>query len=377
MKRSSEMKRKELSLLLSKAPGNGAALSEDQLAKIRKYTLEELSAESLYARKMLLAHNAIDRDNERFSEKLLEDFARTLPGKGLLMGHEHGYPGVGTFFDAAVEEMDIKTAREMTGEDLKLPEGVGQFKALMAWFYTARTPGKESLLADIDAGIARHVSIGFKAANLVKVSNEQSGEVLYWEYKAPGEAREGSLVWLGAQNGATITKSVEDDGVDIDKDGKNGKKEKKAMKTLLKKLGLGEDATEDQALSILNEKLVRLKSLEEVVAPLGENASKAVVEELIRNSEDGKTYRKNLVSRQVKCERLLGRVGDKDDDAKAREGELMKRSVSEVKGDVSYLEKLVAEKFPDKAALDGGDPNAQRGGGQSEQTKKKYALVGR
>lgn len=367
------LKKKNVPTSISKGLGKGASISEDQLAKIRKFTLDDIPADQLYVRKMLLAHNAIDRDNERFSEKILEDFAATLPGKSVLIGHEWGPPGKGLYFDAHLEEMDLQAARSMTGEDLKLPDGVTQFRALFAWFYTVKTADKESLLADIDAGIIRHVSIGFKAANLVRVSNEQTGETLFYEYKGPGEAREGSLVWLGAQPGATITKGAEGaDGADIDEDENKRKKEIKDMKRVLVKLGLGEDATVDQALSVLNQKTARLNSVEEIISPLGDNPSKAQVEELMKASDDGKAYRKDLIAAQVKYERLLGRIGDSDKDVTDREKQLARRDLSEIKGDITHLEKLVREKFPNEASIKGGDPNA--GKGADADKVKKYAL---
>ncbi|MFQ5737143.1 MAG: hypothetical protein ACE5GY_09850 [Thermodesulfobacteriota bacterium] len=347
----------------------GAEVTEEQAGQIRKFTLADIPSEELYVRRIRLAHNAIDRDNERFGEKVLEDFAATLPGKSLLIGHNWGPPGSGLFFDAMVEEMGLKEARAETGEELRLPDGEEKVKFLYAWFYTTKA-GKEAFLADIDAGIIRHASIGFNAANLVRVNDEKSGETLYWEYKAPAEALEGSLVWLGAQPGATITKSVQDSGADIDDNDKKNKKEKIAMKTIFEKLGLDADSTEDQAVKALNLKLARLKGLEDIVEPLGENATKEHVLSLIAGAEDGKAYRKDLVSRQVKCERLLGRVGDTDEEAEARGKQLARRDLSEIKGDISYLEKQVKEKFPDQAAIEGGDPGDERD--NTEAGAKKY-----
>ena len=48
------------------------------------------------------------------------------------------------------------------------------------------------------------------------------------------------------------------------------------------------------------------------------------------NAADGKAYRKDLVSKQVKWERL-GRVGDTDEASKAHETVLAKRSVVEIR----------------------------------------------
>jgi len=214
------------------------------------------------------------------------------------------------------------------------------------------------------AGIARHASIGFAAANLVRVNDEESGETLYWEYKSPGEALEGSLVWLGAQPGATVTKSAKD--VNIDEADDKSRKEGRKMKEIMKALGLAADADTGEALQTIQafrEKGVRLKTLEEVVEPLGENLNRKHVEELIALSGDGKAYRKDLISRQIKAERLLGRTGDADDDTTEREKQLSARSLDEIRGDLEYLEKQAAEKFPGQK-LGAIDPNDQRDNGE-------------
>lgn len=364
---------KQISTAFSKGLGKGVEITPEQMDKIRKFTLADIPAEQLYVRKMLLAHNAIDRDEERFSETLLGDFVKTMPGKSFLIAHQWGPPGKGIFFDAQIEEMDLAEARKMTGEDLKLPDGVSKFQAFFAWVYTTKTAGKEELLADIDAGINRHVSIGFQAANLVRISDEQTGETLYYEYKAPGEAREGSLVWLGAQPGATFTKSVKD-GVDIE-DEKNKSRRRKQMDKVLLKLGLQAGDTEDNAIKILNQRDARLKTLEETLSPLGENATKQSVQELVKAAEDGRVYKKDLISRQIKCERLLGRMGDKPEEETAREKQLMARDLSDIKGDITFLEKQVGEKFPGKSAIEGGDPNGNRGATDPERAKTVSAIA--
>jgi hypothetical protein len=188
-------KDKQVRITACKGLGDGAEITDEQYKKISRYTLKEIPKDQLYIRKIRLAHNAIDRDNERFSEKLLDDFVRTLPGKSLLIGHNWGPPGKGRFFDAYLEETDLNEAKKETGEDIRLPDGIDKVKFLMTHFYTTKTSGKEELLSDIDAGIVSHASIGFNAETLLPVTNEENGDVLYREYKAPGEALEGSLVW--------------------------------------------------------------------------------------------------------------------------------------------------------------------------------------
>lgn len=335
--------RKQLSISL----GKGAAITDEQKTKIGAFALETIPEDQLYVRKVRLAHNAIDRDNERFSEALLDDFARTLPGKSLLIGHRWGDPGKGLFFDAAIEGMDIQAARAATGENLKLPPGVNQVKFLNAWFYTVKTPGKEELLADIDAGITRHASIGFKASAVNMITDETAG-TSFWEYKAPGEALEGSLVWLGAQPGAMVTKQAgaATDGPDHIE--KTNHKEERPMKKLLEMLGLGADADETaacKALSTLSGKVAALEDEVKTLIPL---------------AEDGKAFRKEMVSEQVKYERLTGRLNDTAESIAAREKQLGGRAIDEVKADVTHLKKLAAEKFPSKSTITGDGQDGRR-----------------
>lgn len=366
-------RQKSLSIAICK----GADVTEEQLEKVSKYTLEEIPVEDLYVRKIRLAHNAIDRDGERFDEKLLENFALTLPGKALLIGHAQRDPGKGLFFDAKIEKVSIEKAREMTGEDLQLPEGMDKVHFLIGWFYTTKN-GKEDLLADIDAGIVRHASIGFAAANIIRVNDEETGETLFMEYKAPGEAREGSLVWLGAQQGAEVTKAVEKvlatgDGVDIERKKEVLKiREGKAMKNILKTLGLESDVDESKAISEINKKDARLKHLEDIVGELGEDVDKGVVTRMKALAKDGEAYREDLVDRQIKAERLLGRLGDDSDKVVARKKELTARSVKEITPDVKFLEKEAFEKFPDKATIISDNSHENRDGRKAGSKKFNF-----
>ena len=190
---------------------SGAEITPEILAKINQYALKELTAEELYARRFILAHNAVDRDRERFPEELLEDFSATLPGKSFLFAHRRGeYLPLGLFFDAVTEDLSPEKFKELTGEDPSLPEDIDQVRVLWAWMYMCKA-GQEDFVRNMDAGIYRHVSIGFNAADLITIKGEFD-QTLYWEYVPPGEATEGSIVWLGAQPGATVQKQSQMDG---------------------------------------------------------------------------------------------------------------------------------------------------------------------
>jgi len=183
----------------------GIEVTAEILAKINTFSLRELTPEEVFVRRFLMAHNAVDRDNERFPEPILDDFARTLPGKSLLNGHDRYTLPLGLYFDAFTEELTPEQFKVLTGEEARLPEGIGMVKVLWGWVYMLKADFNESTTANIDAGIYRHASIGFKASDINPVKGPFEN-TLYWEYVPPGEALEGSIVWLGAQPGATAQK---------------------------------------------------------------------------------------------------------------------------------------------------------------------------
>lgn len=188
--------------------------SADQLSNIHNLTLAEFPADQLYVRTFALAHNAIDRDDEVFDESLLADFARTLPGKGLFIKHPSGWdgdsgPGKGRWFEAEVVRMGLDEARTLLRTPtLQWPPGVNTAAILMAGAYLVRTDSNKDLLTEIDAGIVSDVSIGFNAKNGGHILDEAGREMQSRRLTSPGEALEGSLVWLGAQPGARAIKAA-------------------------------------------------------------------------------------------------------------------------------------------------------------------------
>ena len=323
----------------------GADITPEMLVAINSFALIKLTEDDVYVRKFLLAHNAIDRDRERFSEDILEDFAATLPGKSLLMGHKRPDPGKGLFFAAHTEEMTPEQFKALTGDEAKLPEGVTKVKVLIALAYMVKAGFNDELMQNIDAGIFRHVSIHFAASDLVAIQKEVEGPVLFYEFKAPGEAREGSFVWLGAQPGATAQKAQED--VENDKT-EGGKKD---MKEFLKQLSekLGKEFSDAAAvISAYGTMAESLKQAEDEVVKMEPFAKL------------GKKYHEGLVDEFVKAKAKLGEV-EADDDAKTKlkavAGGL---DINYLEGEVEALQKRVAEKFPDKSQLDGQEPDKAR-----------------
>lgn len=323
---------------------SGADITAAMLAKINGFALKELTVDDVYVRKCLLAHNAIDRDNERFPEGLLDNFAETLPGKSLLFGHDRrSYLPLGLFFDASTEVMSVDQFKALTGEAPRLPEGMSEVKVLWGWFYIAKTATSSDMIVNIEAGVYRHVSIGFAASDLIGVKKEINGPTLYYEYVAPGEALEGSLVWLGAQPGATAQKGL--------KDQEHHTQEEHTMKGLIVLLaamgikGLVDTSSEDQVAAgvkaLLEEKDAKIKALE-------------------KDAEEGKTYRADLVGQYTAAKAKLGEVAETEEAQKGLKAVAAGYPLDFLKSELKHLQERVEKQFPAEHQTKGADGNEQR-----------------
>lgn len=338
-----------------------AAVTDEQLATINnRYAIVALTADQVYVRKFLLAHNAIDRDRERFAEALLDDFKATLPGKGLLWGHQWGPPGKGLFFDSATEEMTPEQFTALTGEVPNLPEGISMVKVLWGWAYVLQIAENEGVIANLNGGVYRHVSIGFKALNYDSVT-DQHGNVLFYEYRPKGVALEGSLVWLGAQPGATAQKALDIDeapeahtSVPTDK---GGSTPMKWLKTIAAKLGKP-DLTEDTA-------------GDAIVAAL--DAKDAQIATLTTKAADGDAYRKSLVDDAIRFGRMLKEMPDDDEGTKKKAEFLGTWPIDEVKSLRDRLEARARKEFPADFTVEAQDESDRQkkneAAGQKDYTK--------
>lgn len=183
------------------------SVTEEDLALINnRFALRPLAAEQVYVRRLAVCNDQYDRTGERFPGYYLERFAATLPGKPLLAHHDKGQFPLGRFFRAEV----VKEAGATW---------------LYCWAYLVKTAGNEEIRTQIDAGVYSHVSIGFRWADLScdlcgrsyfsgdcphVIDREYDGRRCTATYAGDPErveAIEASLVYLGAQYGAVVTKS--------------------------------------------------------------------------------------------------------------------------------------------------------------------------
>lgn len=328
----------------------GAEITPEMLAKINGFALRELSADEIYVRKFLFCHSAIDRDNERFPVPLLEQFASTFPGKSFIAVHNRQSLPLGLFFDASTEAMPAEKFKTLTREEPRLPEGETTVTVVWAWSYML-IKHREEIADNIDAGVYRHVSIGFSATDMRPVKKEINGPVLFWEYVEPGETREGSLVYLGAQPGATTQKSLKDQETILDK----GDKAMKLIVAMLAGLGMKaitETATEEQIAAgikqLSDEKDARITALETEKAALTEDA------------DLGKAFKEKTISDYVALKHKLGEVGAEPEKHTAMKAVAAGLPFAFLQEEVKSLQKRVEEKFPAGYQLDGEDGEAKR-----------------
>ena len=321
--------------------------STEQLGRINEFALSELTAEQVYTRTAILAHNAIDRDQDVFDGALLRDFAATLPGKGLFIKHPRSFdgdtgPGVGRWFEAKVTQMSLDQARALLKQpNLQWPPGTDTAELLEASYYIPRSEKNASLITDIDAGVASDVSIGFRAADATGIQDGEGRTVAY-RLQAPGEALEGSLVWLGAQPGARTIKhhNPETEGDDVDKDAQ--------IKTLQ-----DENTALQQKADAAKAATGALDAIRKAVGDdLADNPDK-----LARAVKDGQGYRTELIDQVVTGERQMKMVADDEASVDAAKAMYAETDIDMLKARA----KAVRGKTTGGAGVDGGDPNAGNG----------------
>lgn len=330
--------------------------SDAEMAQINAYTLREHSPDEVYSRSYYLAHNAIDRDGEVFDEALLQDFARTLPGKGLFVRHPSGWdgdsgPGEGRWYAARVVTMGLEQARAVLREpDLRWPPGAEEAHLLEASAYMVRTAESAALIAKLDAGVAGDVSIGFRFADSQPVDTGADRAVR--RLLGPGEAMEGSLVWMGAQPGARAYKGAR--RRKTDDDGEITVPEtidEKTAQQITARAEQAEARAQELAPKAAYHDALR-KALGEDDAGLAERPDKIAA--LIG---EGRAYRKSLVDDILRCKRLLGLVGDTDQAVAAARALYDGAPVAVLEDE----RKALAAKVPGgKQQIDGADPNAAK-----------------
>ena len=193
---------------------SGGVPEESELALIRSYARAELAAEEVYTFPVLLCDNEVDRDYERFDEETLKQLAELFVGKTGISDHE---------WRAAGQVARIYRTEIVRDPERKTAAGDG-YVGLKAWAYMLRTDANAALIADIEGGIKKEVSVGCSVAErLCSICGKPAGnggcvhaqgetyggKLCYATLHGAVDAYEWSFVAVPAQRGAGVTKALE------------------------------------------------------------------------------------------------------------------------------------------------------------------------
>ena len=138
-------------------------MDKETLDKINKFTRRELREEEIYAFPVTLCDNDIDRDNERFSDEALLTMSKLFIGKSGICDH-----------DPKAENQKARIFdTELVIEPGKLTKDGRPYKSLKGMAYMLRTADNADLIAEIDAGIKKEVSVSC-CANMSETVNDRA-----------------------------------------------------------------------------------------------------------------------------------------------------------------------------------------------------------
>lgn len=174
-----------------------------QLEAINAQAKAKLTEEQVYVFSLRLCDDSIDRDGERFDTAALPGLAKLFIGKTGIVDHKWS--------------TDAQVARIFSTEVVK-EEGISYIKA---WAYIRRGGNADEVIADIEAGIKKEVSVGCAMGQSVcsvcggeyGTCGHQKGE--YYDgqlccaiLKEPMDAYEFSFVAVPAQRDAGVLKGM-------------------------------------------------------------------------------------------------------------------------------------------------------------------------
>lgn len=181
----------------------------EELAHINRFARAELTEEQVYVFSVRLCDNEVDRDFERFDTAALERLGELFLGKSGIFDHQWSAQGqtARIYRTEVVRESAVATAA-----------GDG-YCWLKGWAYMLRTEKNRDLIAEIEGGIKKEVSVGVSMGRSVcSVCGAESGgcqhvkgqvyggQLCFIELRDPADAYEWSFVAVPAQRRAGVLK---------------------------------------------------------------------------------------------------------------------------------------------------------------------------
>ncbi|MDD6098644.1 MAG: hypothetical protein PUB66_07995 [Oscillospiraceae bacterium] len=129
-------------------------MDNTELEKINRFTRRPLSAEEVYTFSVILCDNEIDRDCERFSDSALEKICSLFIGKTGISDH-----------DARASNQSARIYdTELVTDSSRTTKNGEPYRYVRAMVYMVKTDDNKGLIAEIDGGIKKEVSISCSAS---------------------------------------------------------------------------------------------------------------------------------------------------------------------------------------------------------------------
>lgn len=183
-------------------------VSNEDLALINALAKKELSAGEVYTFAVRLCDNELDRELERFPRETLEGLAPLFIGKSGIFDHNWSAAGQ----SARIYKTEVV-------EEEGLTKAGDRVCFLKGWAYMLRTEGNRDLIAEIEGGIKKEVSVGCAVEKCVcSVCGQElgscrhvkgrtyNGKLCWGELKGAKDAYEWSFVAVPAQRKAGVIK---------------------------------------------------------------------------------------------------------------------------------------------------------------------------
>ena len=185
--------------------------SEAEMERINAYTRRKFSPEEVYTFSVILCDNDVDRDYEQFSNTALEKLAELFLGKSGVFDHNPSVKNqTARIYDCRTEP--VPGQKTAAGED---------YIRLAAKAYMVRSASNRDLIAEIDGGIKKEVSISCSVAEttcsicgadasagcLHQKGRKYGDSFCHHILNRPTDAYEWSFVAVPAQKRAGVIKS--------------------------------------------------------------------------------------------------------------------------------------------------------------------------
>ncbi len=183
----------------------------EDLSLINQLARRELEPEEVYTFAVRLCDNDIDRDFERFDDMALDQLAELFLGVSGVFDHQWSARGQ----TARIYRTEVVTDGSVVTADGR------PYKFLKGWAYMMRTAENADLIAEIDGGIKREVSVGCAVEKVIcsicgeeledcphEKGQEYDGQVCAGVLTGVTDAYEWSFVAVPAQRKAGVIKSA-------------------------------------------------------------------------------------------------------------------------------------------------------------------------